>query len=290
MKIILGGVRGSCPVAQSEFMKYGGETTSFLIEGEHGERILVDGGTGVRLLGRRLLQTPGEKSAWLFITHYHLDHVSGLSMLPILHNPDWRLKMAAPDQHHQIHFREIMARIFDVPLWPLQVEDLKSQNEYVQLDGITSASPCECGGIEVRWCPVHHPGGCTAYRFDEPATGASLVVATDVEWGLSTPGERGYLEQLMSFPQPAGLLIMDGQYDESDIARFRGWGHSSWQEVVSLASRCRVPRVLITHHDPSSDDQRLDEWQNRLQKTAPWASFARQGMEISLPSEAGAQQ
>ncbi len=289
MKIILGGVRGSCPVAQPEFMKYGGETTSFLIEGEVGERILIDGGTGVRQLGRRLLQTPGASSAWLFMTHYHLDHVVGLSMLPVLHNPAWQLTMAAAD-HHPIHIREMMARIFDAPLWPLQVEDLKSDNTYLRLDGITSPTPYLCGSIEVRWCPIHHPGGCTAYRFDEPSTGASVVFATDMEWALSTPGEKSYFERLISFPSPARLLVMDGQYDAAKIEKFRGWGHSSWQEAVTLASRLKVHQLLITHHDPASDDKTLDGFQQSIQRASPWASLARQGMEIQLPGESCAQQ
>lgn len=289
MKVILGGVRGSCPVAQPEFMKYGGETTSLLIEGEGGERILIDGGTGVRLLGQRLLQSSGVRSAWMFMTHYHLDHVAGLPMLPILYAPDWKLTMAAPD-HHPIHIDEIMDRIFDVPLWPLQTEDLRSRNEFRQLPGITAAAPFLCGGIEVRWCPVHHPGGCTAYRFDEPATGASMVMATDVEWGLSSTEEKAHLERLISFPSPAGLLVMDGQFDQASIARHRGWGHSSWQDALALAVRCRVRRLLITHHDPNSDDSRLDGWQAQLRHQAAWADFARQGMEITLPIEASAQQ
>ena len=51
MKLTLGGVRGSSPVAQPEFMHFGGETTAFLIEGAQGERILIDVPcSGVRML------------------------------------------------------------------------------------------------------------------------------------------------------------------------------------------------------------------------------------------------
>jgi len=289
MKLTIGGVRGSCPVAQPDYMKYGGETTSFLIEGKNGERILIDGGTGIRLLGKHLMQTPGVKSAWLFMTHYHLDHVVGLPMLPMIHSADWELIMAAPD-HNEVHMREIMARVLDRPLWPLQVEDLKSGNVYHQLDGIASAKPYVCGGIEVRWCPVNHPGGCTAYRFDEPETGGSAVIATDMEWGLSSDGEKGYLESMLSEPSPVGLLIMDGQYQQEQISKFRGWGHSSWQECVELARRMNVRKLLITHHDPSSDDSKLEQIDRQIQVKATWASLARQGTEISLPEHQGAQQ
>ncbi|HMP89849.1 MAG TPA: MBL fold metallo-hydrolase [Kiritimatiellia bacterium] len=289
MKLTIGGVRGSSPVAQPEFMKYGGETTSFLIEGAGGERILVDGGTGIRHLGRYLMQTPGSKSVWLFMTHYHLDHVAGLPMLPLLYSPDWDVIMAAPD-HKDVTMREIMAKILDTPFWPLQVEDLKSGNQYLQLDGIASASPFICGGIEVRWCPLHHPGECTAYRFDEPSTGASVVIATDVEWGLSAPGERGYLEQLLSNPNPAELLIMDGQYEQAMLEKFRGWGHSSWQEAVELAVQTRVRNLLISHHDPYADDDKLDAVREQVKIVAPFADLARVGMSLDLPVSNTAQQ
>lgn len=282
MRLTIGGVRGSCPVAQPEFMNYGGETTAFLLEGKGGERILIDGGTGVRLLGRQLMQTPGTRSAWLFMTHYHLDHVVGLPMLPMLYSEDWELNIAAPD-HNEVHMREIMARILDRPLWPLQVEDLKSGNSYHQLDGIASSRPFLCGGIEVRWCPLNHPGGSTAYRFDEPATGASVVIATDTEWELSTEGERSYLERLVTHPHPAEVLLMDGQYDAEEIGKFRGWGHTAWQQVVELASRWRVKRLLITHHDPTADDTMLDKRNMLIRSQTPWAGLARQGISYELP-------
>ena len=281
MKLTLGGVRGSCPVAQPEFMNYGGETTSFLIEGTGGERILVDAGTGVRKLGMRLMQQPGPQAAWLFMTHYHLDHVSGLPVLPMIYNPNWNLTIAAPS-HNDLNMQEVMSRILDRPFWPLQVEDLKSGNFFEQLDGACSARPYSCGGIEVRWCPLHHPGGCTAYRFDEISTGASVVIATDVEWGQSSPDEKRMLESLVRDPSPAKMLIMDGQYGDENIHRFRGWGHSTWQEAAALAKHAGAQKLLVTHHDPAADDQTLDKINAVVQLQFGWASLAREGMVIDL--------
>jgi phosphoribosyl 1,2-cyclic phosphodiesterase len=281
MKLTLGGVRGSCPVAQPEFMQYGGETTSVLIEGAAGERILIDAGTGIRKLGRKLMREPGSSSAWLFMTHYHLDHVAGLPMLPMLYDPAWTLTLAAPD-HHEVTMQDIMSRLLDRPFWPLQVEDLKSGKRFEALPGKASKEPYRCGGIEVRWCAVHHPGGCTAYRFDEPATGASVVMATDVEWGQSSEEEREALAGLIMHPVPAQLLIMDGQYSDEGIARFRGWGHSSWQEAVSLAGACGAGMVWVTHHDPNADDEALDRVNALIQVQGTRACLAREGMEVEL--------
>ena len=84
MKLIVGGCRGTAPVAQPEFMKYGGETTSFLVEGAAGERVLIDAGTGARRLGLRLERETAEGRLLVLFTHYHLDHVSGLPSLGLI--------------------------------------------------------------------------------------------------------------------------------------------------------------------------------------------------------------
>jgi len=282
MKLTMGGVRGSCPVAQPGFMKYGGETTAFLIEGVAGERILVDAGTGARNLARHLMSAPGAKSAWLFMTHYHLDHVVGLPMLPMLYSDGWDMIMAAPD-HDGIHIREIMKRLLDRPFWPMQYEDLRGRNDYEMLEGDCSTRPFRCGSIQVSWCPVHHPGGCTAYRFDEPSTGASVVIATDIEWGQSTPGEKQQLIDMLKKNGGTDLLIMDGQYDDAIISRYKGWGHSSWKQAVEVASSGCARKLLITHHDPGADDDKLDQINATVQFETGWASLAREGIQIDLP-------
>lgn len=281
MKITLGGVRGSCPVAQQDFMKYGGETTAFLLEGAGGERILIDAGTGARKLGQQLVHAGGAQAAWLFMTHYHLDHVVGLPMLPMIYDPAWSITMAAPD-HGGVHIREVMRRLLDRPFWPLQYEDLEAGNYYEVLEGAFSVKPFVCGGIEVRWCPLSHPGGCTAYRFDELSTGASAVVATDVEWGLSTAEERDLLMRLLQLNGGTDLLLMDGQYDGEDLAKHKGWGHSSRQQAVEVASSGNARRLLITHHDPGANDEKLDQVNAQIQYQVGWASLAREGMQVEI--------
>ena len=78
MKLVFGGVRGTSPVAQADFLKYGGETTSVLIEGHGGEKIIIDAGTGLRTLGARLTASGAKAEALLLMTHYHPGPLKGL--------------------------------------------------------------------------------------------------------------------------------------------------------------------------------------------------------------------
>ena len=280
MKLTFGGVRGTNPVAQPEFMRYGGETTSFLIQGLAGEQILVDAGTGVRELGRLLQVSTSPKRVLMLMTHYHLDHVVGLPSLGLIYSPEWTVEIAAP-AHEDVVVEATMSRIMDKPFWPLQVEDLKSRIRFMALDRAPEA-PLRYGGLEIRWCPLHHPGGCSAYRVDEPATGASVVLATDVEWGSATDAERQTFVNLCIRPQPAGMLVMDAQYTSEEVARFKGWGHSTWQEAVAVAGSTGITRLLLTHHDPRRNDDALDALRAAVQTVMPTADLARERLVVDL--------
>jgi len=281
MKVTLFGVRGTSPVIGPEFREYGGETTSILVEGEGGEMVVIDAGTGLRKIGDRLLAKSAAPSLLLLMTHYHLDHVVGLPSFSPLYNGNWRISAAAPIMDNR-SVDEVLERIFADPFWPLQVDTLPARLDFVTLPGDISDKPFIYGGLEIRWTLLHHPGGATAYRVDDPATGGSFVFATDVEWEDSSAEEKKAFVTLCAEPFPPDLLVFDGQFTRENYDKFRGWGHSSWQTAVEVSRQVKAKRLLITHHDPSSNDEVLNEIEKQLAHTHPEANLARDGMEFVL--------
>ena len=63
MKILLGGVRGTSPVAGRDFLRFGGDTTSLLVRGHEGGTIVVDAGTGIGQIAK-VLRAPRARSRW----------------------------------------------------------------------------------------------------------------------------------------------------------------------------------------------------------------------------------
>jgi phosphoribosyl 1,2-cyclic phosphodiesterase len=285
MKITFYGVRGTSPVTQSDFALFGGETTSVLVEGEGGERIAIDAGTGLRNLGRNL----GKKNRsapplLLLMTHYHLDHLIGLPAFAPLYRDGTRFAIAAPRRQGRTP-QTVISRIFSAPLWPLQIDNIPARIEFLTLPGASSAGPFPWGGLRITWAALHHPGASTAYRIDEPATGASFVFATDVEWAESTLAERKAFLRLCARPAPPGLLAFDGQYGKDEYPRFRGWGHSTREDAASAAQLAGAKKLLVTHHDPARNDRFLAAAEGELVRAFPGARLARQGMSVSLPGE-----
>ena len=74
-KINFWGVRGSIPCPGASTVRYGGNTPCVEME-VGGERLIFDGGTGLRVLGQSLLgKMPVQ--AHIFFSHSHWDHIQG---------------------------------------------------------------------------------------------------------------------------------------------------------------------------------------------------------------------
>jgi ribonuclease BN (tRNA processing enzyme) len=233
MKVFLGGARGSFPTSGADKQRYGGDTFSLLVEGRAGEQVLVDAGSGVRRL-RSHLRVEGT----LFFTHTHLDHLIGLPMLSKV----WPKRMILP----RGDLEKVLARVFSPPVWPVRLPGA---------DFTVPAMPVEIGGLRVSWQAVAHPDGCVAYRLDEPATGASVVVATDVEWPMMTPRAQ---DAFALFARGADLLVFDSQYLPAEYAAHKGWGHSTWTDAVEAARRSGAQKLWLMHHAPGRTDTELD--------------------------------
>ncbi len=281
MKVIIGGVRGTSCVAQSDYMTYGGDTTSILIEGPAGERVLIDAGTGIRRLGRRIEADTLPPEILLLVTHYHLDHIMGLPSLALLYRGGTRVRVGAV-RRSSLSAREILPRMLAQPFWPVQLEDLEAAFEFIDWPAESSLAPYRFGTLAIRWCSLCHPGGCTAYRIDAPATGKSLVFATDFEWGKSTADEKSLLLQLCREPEPPSLLVLDGQFTRRQYPQFTGWGHSTWEDDVEIARAARARLLLVTHHHPQNPDRLLETIEAELTLAMQDAKLARDGMELAL--------
>ena len=69
MDIKCWGSRGATPVSGPEYRKYGGDTTCIEITSKTGETIIVDAGTGLRRLGKSLIDRN--------LTKYYLENLPG---------------------------------------------------------------------------------------------------------------------------------------------------------------------------------------------------------------------
>jgi ribonuclease BN (tRNA processing enzyme) len=60
------------------------------------------------------------------------------------------------------------------------------------------------------------------------------------------------------FAAGADLLICESQYTADEYRLKRGWGHSTFQDVLDLAAQAQAKRLALFHHDPTHDDAAMD--------------------------------
>jgi phosphoribosyl 1,2-cyclic phosphodiesterase len=261
------------PLSNPDFLRFGGATTSVLIDNGAGARIVIDAGSGLRTLEPALGSPNADLPVLMLFTHYHLDHLIGLPPFAPLYNPHWSIVFAAPPCEG-VTAEQAIRRLTDKPFWPAP---FRAQQRYLTLPETSDGAPLQHGPFTVRWCAVHHNNGCHAYRVDEQTTGASMVFATDLEWGSSSAAERASLIRLCREPHPVDVLIMEGHDDLESVS---GWGHSTWQEAVQVAQTVKAEQLIITHLAPADDDTTLTRRDQRIRAAMPRACLGKQGMSI----------
>ena len=81
MEVIFWGVRGSYPVPGPQTVRYGGHTSCVEVRNQQGDCLIVDAGTGLRGLGKKLVaegQASGRRRYNMILSHVHWDHIQGL--------------------------------------------------------------------------------------------------------------------------------------------------------------------------------------------------------------------
>lgn len=282
MKLTLGGVRGSSPVTDPAFAKFGGDTTSFAMTDADDNTLLVDIGTGIRYINSCLNKPHKDGDLLLLLTHYHLDHIIGFPFFNRIYDRNLSLKVVGP-RLGNFSAKNAIKQIMAQPYWPLQLDSVQASIQFSEL-APSSVTPLLFHGVSIRWCPVHHQGGCVAYRFDEAATGHSLVIATDIEWRESTHEEKNAFLQFCQEPAPPDLLVFDGHLTPENYDQYRGWGHSTWADAVQVAREIGDTRLLITHHSPYANDTALQAVEDEMKSLFPEAALARQGQIIEIES------
>ena len=80
----------------------------------------------------------------------------------------------------------------------------------------------------------------------------------------------------------ADILIHDAQYHGYELEKYKGWGHSSWEQSIEVAQQANAKKLVLFHHDPFRTDDELYEIEQKAQKEFPNTIVAKQGSEIII--------
>jgi phosphoribosyl 1,2-cyclic phosphodiesterase len=273
MRLKFWGVRGSTPTPQPENLRYGGNTPCLELRSDAGRLLIVDCGTGLRMLGKSLVKEFGMRPirADVLISHYHWDHIQGLPFFVPLYQKANEFHFYSFNIPHGTLEKTLQGQMAD-PYFPVDMRALPAARTFSEI----SEAPLKIHDFTIRARRINHPQGCLSFRIE--SNGKAVVYATDNEPGVPTSDRT-----IRELARGADLLIYDSQYTREQLGEEKkGWGHSSWEEGALISQEASVKELVLFHHDPDSDDETIDRIQESARARFPRCRAAFEGMDITL--------
>ena len=274
MKITFYGTRGSIPVADSDYVGFGGNTPCVLMTFENGRIGILDAGTGIRKLGHDFAARSVKQYDNIFIalSHTHWDHIQGFPFFVPAYDPRRHFTISIyREGQNQNNLESIFANQMQRDYFPVSLDRLGATLVFWQIDVNNFKTP---SGVSITASKHTHPGDAYGYRITEGK--ATFVYCTDIEH------PKGIDPKVVAFARNADLLVHDAQYTPRELKSKKGWGHSSWEQAVEVALQAGVKRLALFHHDPEHNDSFLLNMEKEAQRIFPGAFFARESLEIEI--------
>ncbi len=247
------GTRGSIPTPGNRTSIYGGNTSCVEVRTADGTTLVLDCGTGIRLLGLDMLRRPGPHRIHLLIGHTHWDHIQGFPFFTPAFLPGTELNIYGSTAF-QRSLEDSLSGQMQHSYFPVKLHELASRLHYTDLE----EGFFRIGNVLVETQYLNHTAPTIAYRIS--ADGATMAYVTDHEpfWNspgpaFHHPGDQRHIE----FLKGADLVIHDAQYTSEEYRTKLGWGHSPVEYATDIAMAANVTRLALFHHEPTHDDHAL---------------------------------
>ena len=233
---------------------YGGNTTCLEIRNQDNDVLTIDAGSGIRRLGNALMQEErmkGQADLNMFFTHSHWDHIQGLVFFVPLFVPGNKITIHSSfeDIEERLRYQQKTTH------FPVTLDEFSAD---VRFNYFPEGEPIKIKNFEITSKAVRHPGGNYTFKFKEKINDEEKIFAfcSDAEFNLETLED---IVEYTDFFQNADVLVFDTQYTFEESLRKVDWGHSSASIATDIAIKSNVKVLVLFHHDPSHDDQKMDD-------------------------------
>jgi phosphoribosyl 1,2-cyclic phosphodiesterase len=251
------GTRGSIPSPGPKTARYGGNTPCTELRVGH-NRFIIDAGTGLRELGNQMMSESLGKpqNAHILIGHTHWDHIQGLPFFTPMYLPQNKFTL------YGVHgttksFEDVLRGQMNPTYFPVEMKEMAARTEVNELSG-----ELKIGDVKITYHYLNHPGITVGFRF-ETRRGVICYISDHEPYGkLNNKGQFSAKEDgdVARFVQGADLLISEAQYTEEEYRHKKSWGHSTFTDVIGLATLAEVKQLAIFHHDPAHTDEMMDRF------------------------------
>ncbi len=286
-------------------VRFGGNTPCVSVEFSDQSVLILDGGTGLRGLGARLLTrndfASGRGRAAILFTHRHWDHIQGIPFFEPAYVKGNRFDVCAPlEKWKAVPLLEnVVALQINEINFPLPFDVIKGAYRF---HFVREERPFSVGAARVHPIRLNHAGRTLGYVLSERARRgprpAKLVYLTDTApWegvllgkGMAEEGPRAtvakrYRQRVIKAIAGADLVIADTSFDEARYVGREDWGHSTPSQALALCRDAGARRMHLFHFEPGMDDDDVIRLEARTRAEAEGkieVTAAAEGLEVTL--------
>lgn len=231
-----------------------GNTCSILVQSEDYD-IIFDAGNGLAKADRYITQ---KKPVFLFISHFHIDHIAGLHTLV-----KFRLRKGLDicvQAGGTSLLNAFVADPFTVPLSQVPF--------HVKIHELTEGMNSLPFPVECR--PLVHPAPCYGFRVE--IDGKIITYCTDT----------GVCDNAVILARDADLLITECSLRPGEESP--GWPHLNPEDAIGIARRAEAKRLALTHFGAENYKtlSEREDMQKKFEVDCPGLVAATDGLTIEI--------
>ena len=265
------GVRGHIAVSLPTHIKFGGNTSCVEVRLDD-HLVIFNAGTGIRELGRQLMQNQPKNIAVLF-THSSWDHITGFPFFAPAFMSQLNLSICAGHLKKYGGIHNILSGQMVGPMFPIPIETMQAKMNFIDFDAGEDLDVVE--GAKIRTAPLRHPNGATGYRIEYGGKSLAMVAPTGHVEGQDDPN-------VLRLMKDADLVIYDCTFTAAEFASRRESGNSTWNEGVRLCQLAGAKRMAMFHYSPYHDDNTITAMEKEAQAVWPGVFAAHDYMEVDV--------